>query len=257
MCRVSGRVLWTVAALAMVTAMAHVAEAQREGGRRGGRGFGRMGFGISPVQLAAESEEVQAALKLTDQQKTTIGEINDELSEARRDLFQGGGGGREERQKLDADAAAKLAEVLDETQKKRLMGIQIQVNGANSLFDAAIAKELSISDDQNDELSEVRDSNMEAAGEAMRDLRDQELSREEMMAKFQEIRAEGDKKLLAVLTSDQQTKYEALKGDPVEVDMSQFRGFGRGGFGGGRGRDGDGGGRRRNRDAAEEQDRGA
>ena len=56
----------------------------------------------------------------------------------------------------------------------------------------------------------------------MRELRDQELSREEMTAKFQEIRAEGDKKLLAVLTSEQQTQYEALKGEPVEIDMSQF-----------------------------------
>jgi hypothetical protein len=254
MSRISGRVLWTVATMAMVVAMAQVAEAQREGGRRGGgRGMFGRGFGISPVQLAAESEEVQAALKLTDDQKTKIGAINDELSEARRDLFQGGGGGREERQKLDADAAAKLAEVLDDSQKKRLMGIQIQVNGANSLLDAAVAKELKISEDQNEELSDVRDSNQEAAGEAMRDLRDQELSREEMMAKFQEIRAEGDKKLLAVLTSEQQAQYEALKGEPVEVDMSQFRG----GFGGGRGRGGVGGGRgRRNRDNDTDTDQG-
>jgi Spy/CpxP family protein refolding chaperone len=247
MSRFTGRVLGSLAALAIVVALAQVAEAQREGGRRGGRGFGRMGFGVSPVQLAAESEEVQGALKLTDDQKTKIVEINDELTDARRDLFQGGGGSREEREKLNADAAAKLAEVLDEGQQKRLMGIQIQVNGANSLLDSAIAKVLNVTDDQQTQLSEVRDDNMEAMGEAMRDLRDQDLSREEMTAKMQELRTESDKKLLAVLTSDQQTQYEELKGDPVEVDMSQFR------FGGGRGFGG-GGGRGRDRDRGDRND---
>lgn len=255
MSRVSGRVLWTVAVLAMFAVMAQVAEAQREGGRRGGRGgrFGR-GFEITPIQLAAQSDEVQTALNLTEDQKTKIEEINDELRSARRDLIDDGGGGREEREKLDAEAAAKLAEVLDETQTKRLMGIQIQVNGANSLFDAAIAKELSISEDQNDELSEVRDSNREAMQDAFAELRDEGVSfqDQEFRDKLQELRTDGDKKLLAVLTSEQQTKYEALKGEPVEVDRSQFRG-GRGGFGGGRGRDGG----RRNRDADENQDRGA
>jgi hypothetical protein len=104
-------------------------------------------------------------------------------------------------------------------------------------------------------LDEARESNMEAAREAFQDLRDQELSQEEMREKFQEIQQEGDKKLLAVLTSDQQAKLEQLKGEPVEIDRSQFRGRGFGGGRGGRGGDdGDGGrrGGRRNRDNADE-----
>jgi hypothetical protein len=67
---------------------------------------------------------------------------------------------------------------------------------------------------------------------------------------MQELRTESDNKLLAVLSSEQKDKYEALKGEPVEIDMSQFRGFGGrgGGFGGGGGRGGRDGGGRRNRD---------
>jgi hypothetical protein len=71
---------------------------------------------------------------------------------------------------------------------------------------------------------------------------------------MQELRTESDKKLLAVLTSEQQAKLEELKGAPVEIDMSQFRGRG---FGGGRGgRDGGEGrgGRRGNRDNTEDRD---
>jgi hypothetical protein len=251
MSRFPGRVLWSIAALAVVMAMAQVAEAQREGGRRGGgRGFGRGGFNVSAVQLAG-AEEVQAELKLTDDQKTKVDDINDELAEARRDLFQGGGGSQEERQKLNSDAAAKLAEVLDEGQQKRLMGIQIQVNGANSLLDPAIAKELSITEDQTSELTDVREENDDAARDAMDEWRDQnqDLSREErfakMQEKMQELRAESDKKMLAVLSDEQQSQYTALMGEKVEIDRTQFFGGGRGFGGGGRGFGGGGRGRDR------------
>jgi hypothetical protein len=254
-----------LAALAIIAVVAEVAQAQREGGRRGRgmRGFGRF---ISSVQLVSEADEVRTALNVTPEQEEKIEVINDELREARREAFGGGGGGggdfraaRAEMEKLNQEASAKLAEVLDADQQKRLLGISIQVNGAASLSDPAVAKELEITDEQKTQLEEARESNMEASREAFQDLRDQELSQEEMREKFQQIQQEGDKKLLAVLTSDQQAKLEQLKGEPVEVDMSQFRG--RGGFGGGRGfggggrrgDDGDGErrGGRRNRDNAE------
>ena len=88
MSRLSGRVLWSVAALAIVVAAAQVAEAQREGGRRG-RGFGRGGFGgfgVSRVQLASV-DEVQAALNLTDEQKGKVEELSDQLREDLGFLF--------------------------------------------------------------------------------------------------------------------------------------------------------------------------
>jgi hypothetical protein len=265
-----------VAAMAILVAAAQVAEAQREGGRRGGgrgfgRGFGGRGLEVSGLQLAAQVDAVQAALNLTDEQKGKIEDINDQFREDRRDLFQQGGGGdfpREELEKLTNDANAKLAEVLDEGQQKRLMGIQIQVNGASMLLDAAVAKELGVTEDQKSQLEEIRQENGELARDAMEELRDQDLEREEMMEKMgekmRELRTEGDKKLLAALTTDQQTQFEALKGDPVEIDRSQLGGGfgGRGGFGGpgGRGR-GEGrgrGGRDRDRgNDAGDNDRGA
>jgi Spy/CpxP family protein refolding chaperone len=253
MSRIPGRVLWTVGALTVVVAMAQVAEAQREGRRGGGRGFGgRGGFGpISAVQLA-DAEEVQAALKLTEDQITKVDEINDQLRDDRRELFQGGGGGdframREEMEKLNTEASAKLAEVLDAGQQKRLMGIQIQVNGAEMLLDAAVAKELNVTEDQKAKLEEVRDENRQAMMDAREEFQD--LEREERRAKQQEMRAEADKKLLAAISSEQQTQFEALKGEPVEIDRSQF-----GGFGGGRG--GGGGGRNRDRDRDNDNDQG-
>ena len=77
--------------------------------------------------------------------------------------------------------------------------------------------------------------------DAMQEMRDQDLSREERTEKMDKLRTEAGKKLMAALTTDQQSKYEALKGEPVKIDMAQFR-MGRGGRGGGGGRGGDGGG---------------
>jgi Spy/CpxP family protein refolding chaperone len=258
-----------LAGMAIVVLMVDLAQAQPGGGRRGRGGRGGFGRNISSVQLVAESEEVRTALNVTPEQQEKIETINDELRDARREAFGGGGGGgdfraaMEKMEKLNQDASAKLAEVLEPDQQKRLLGISIQVNGAAALNEPAVAKELEITDEQKTKLGEVRESNMEATREAMRDLRDQDLSQDEMRDKMREIQQEGDKKVLAVLTSEQQAKFEQLKGEKVEIDMSQFRGRGfggGGGFGGGRGgrggNDADGGGRRggrRNRDNADNE----
>jgi Spy/CpxP family protein refolding chaperone len=65
--------------------------------------------------------------------------------------------------------------------------------------------------------------------------------REAIQAKMQELRRAADAKVLAVLTPEQQKKFEEMKGKPFAMP----EGFGRGGFGpggpGGRGRGNRGG----------------
>lgn len=263
--RFAGRALVAVAGVAIVMAMTCVVEAQRgEGGRggRGGRGFGGRGFALTTTVRLATAEEVQKALNLTAEQKDKVADINEEFRDKQGELFRQGGDPRETReeaQKLNQESAAKLADVLDETQNKRLLGILAQVDVDAALSNADIAKELGISEDQKEELRDVREANREAFGDAMRDLQD--LSREERATKINELRAEEGKKLLAVLDSDQQAKFEALKGEPVKVDMSQFRmgggRGGRGGRGGEGGREGEGGRGRGGEGGRGESDRGA
>ena len=184
--RFTGRAWVAVASMAIVVAMAHVADAQREGGR-GGRGAGRGGFGrgggfgLTTVQLAT-AEEVQAALSLTDEQKDKVGQINDDLRQARRDLFQQGGDPgetQEEMQKLNQEATAKLTDTLDETQNKRLLGILAQVDVGSALNNPTIAKELNVTDEQKQQLADVRESNGRAMMDAFQEMQDQDLSREE------------------------------------------------------------------------------
>lgn len=53
-----------------------------------------------------------------------------------------------------------------------------------------------------------------------------------MREKMEKHREESHKNLMAVLTSEQQAQLESLKGEKIELDLSQLRGPG--GQGGGR-----------------------
>jgi len=137
-----------------------------------------------------------------------------------------------EKQRLERtrEEKAKLAEILLPNQLKRLNEIFVQVNGLNALQDDDIAKELAITEAQKTKLAEVRTAN----GEAMRSQGREAfagLDDAARAAKFAEMRKEADAKLLAVLTPDQQKKFEEMKGKPFAMP----EGAGRGGFGGGGG----------------------
>jgi len=201
--------------------------AQREEGRRGRGGFGGPPSGARLLAL----KEVQSALKLTDEQNSKIGKINDQMREDARKAMEDGGG-QEKMRELMTATTAKINEVLDEGQQKRLMGIFIQVSGANAALDPAVAKELNITDDQKKQLNDARQKNMDAMREAFEAARDQEGGREAMREKMEKLRDDANKSMLAVLTSDQQAQLEALKGEKVEIDMSQLRGPGGRGPGG-------------------------
>ena len=204
-----GKMAVAVAGLVLVTAAAQIASAQ-PGGQRG-RG---MGFGAPSLRLAT-LDKVQSELKLSDEQKTKIADISEGLRSA----------DRQSRRQAAQDAADKLAEVLDKDQAKRLAGIDIQVMGPQALHDPLVMAQLNLSDEQKTKISDVQSGQWQA----MRDARDemQDMSREERRAKMGEMRDEMGKKLMDVLTTEQKTQFEDLKGEPVDIDMSQLRGPGR------------------------------
>ena len=202
--------------------------------RRGGRGF----FGAARIQLAS-LKEVQSELKLTDEQKKAAEDISQQLNDDRRELFQGGGGSdfnamREKMQKLNDDADAKLTKKLDDGQRQRLMEIYVQVNGTSALADKEVAKALEISDEQQKALTSAQDENRQAGFRAFQDFR--EMSDEERREAFAKLREEGDQRMLAPLNDAQREQFGKLKGEEIEIDMSQLfrrRGGRQGAAGGG------------------------
>lgn len=251
---------------------------QRGGGQRGGqqRG-GRQGGGTQMMSRAQllRSEDVQEEIEIDDAQGATITAaleaFRDERDAARPDFSKIREMSDEEREAMfakmrkDAEALTKktdemLSALLEADQIKRLDEIALQINARNGL--AAVLKsedmrkKLSFSDEQVTKLEAAEKENQEAQDKMREEMRasfsrgreeggeavDREKAFADMRKKGEEARAEGTKRIMAVLTDDQQTKLKEMQGEAFEVDMRSLMG-GRGGRGGQGGRGGEGGGR--------------
>lgn len=211
--RFSGKLWAAIAILAIAAMVTQAALAQNEQGRRGrgnrGGGPGGPGGGVSMARLAT-IDKVQDALKLSDEQKSKLEKINAESREQMQKVIQDGGRPDPEKmRKMRESTSEKMNEVLDEGQRKRLTGIFIQIAGVGAVMDPAVAKELNITDDQKSKLREAMGGMREGGSGDNQS--------------FAERRAKMDKELTAVLTSEQQQKLDSLKGEKVDIDMSQLR----------------------------------
>ncbi len=231
----------TVASLVVCLVASNAAMAQRQGGRGGRGGFGG-GFG-GGITFLIQNSDVQKELKLSEDQTGKIKEITDALRPQR------GGGGQNfrdmteeqrtaffaEMQKKNEEATKKITDLLTAEQNARLKQLQIWQQGPRALTDnEAVAKELSLTDDQKSALKTINEESGKKMGELFRSVgRD---ATEEQRAKLGEematMRKETEAECMAVLTDDQKAKFETLKGAKPDFDLNRF---GRGGFGGGRG----------------------
>jgi Spy/CpxP family protein refolding chaperone len=209
--------------------------AQERQGRRGGQ-FGRGGFGgVTKAQLL-QNENVQKELELVDDQKQQLASIAEEARQGR-----GGRGGfdpnatpeerakaREERMARQREIDKKIETVLLAPQKTRLNEIYVQALGSMAFSDEAIAKELGIGPDLQERIADARREAFQGAFQNI----DQDATPEERRAAMAKIQAEAEKNVLALLSPDQQAKFEKMKGKKVDFELNVF---GRGGRGGRRG----------------------
>ena len=201
-----------VAALALAI-FADAAQAQRRG-----RGGSLVGI-----------EQVRKELKITDDQKSKLEEIQKKQTAARRELFSGLRDLPREEQRakftesrgkfeeLNKKFTAQTNEVLNADQKKRLQEITIQVRGSSALSSADVAKALGLSDDQKKKLTVVNADYRTKSRELFQG------DREGRREKFAALRKENGEKLLAVLNAGQKEKFEKMKGKKFELDRSAFR----------------------------------
>jgi Spy/CpxP family protein refolding chaperone len=203
-------------AAALVVLLAHAHDAQAQGRARGGLRMGN----VAPVQLL-QVDEVQEDLKLTDEQKKAAQAVHEEFMTGRREIFaevdKDSGERGPKMKELRDKTAEKVAEVLEEPQKKRLQEIVLQVNGASELENKKVAETLKITDEQKKALAEVRKANAKARRDALAALEaGGEGSRGETLTKLQQ---EGDKKLLEVLTPEQQKQFTEMQGKKLELEL--------------------------------------
>ncbi len=212
----------TLALLGAISILAVSASAQRQGGMRM-----MGGGGAQPAWMLLARTDVQEDLKLTDDQKTKLDTMRDEMMASMRERFQRGGGGgngggerpsREEMQKqraaMEKEVNDKLAAILTADQIKRIKEISIQMAGSSSVYREEIAKELAITETQKTKLDELQTTMNRANRSLMEKVRNQEIDPESFQASMKKnseaLNAEIDK----VLTSAQKDKLKAMGGSP-------------------------------------------
>ncbi len=224
-----------------------------QGGRgqgRGGFGGGRGGFGGGDMTFnLLRSEEVRTELAVSEEQQAQITALQEEMQASQPDfraIFAelGEDATEEERNTAmaemrdkatahQAEARAKLAEILAADQLDRLRQIRLQVAGLAALRDAEVIEALGITEEQQAQIAQL----LQEQNTARRELGFQ--ASEEDRAAFN---AEWNGRIESTLTAEQRDEWTVLLGDTFEFDRSQlFGGRGQGGFGGPGGQGGFGG----------------
>lgn len=201
---------WPVVAACLVglAAFSQAARAQPAAARGPGPG------GFVARSMLVRNEAVQKELAVTPEQKAAldaalpavaggVANVRDMSEEERRAW-------REERRTRLAEDDGKLGAILDTKQAARLEQIRVQAVGGGLFMDPEITQALGITDEQRQQfrtaMQQIRD---EAEGDAGGE------RRERMTAKAMEI-----------LTPDQRTKLDGLRGPAFDVKSLQLRGRG-------------------------------
>ena len=224
------RVALTLAAVLVASMLvADQAQAQNQGrGRRGGSRY--RDTASTGIRLLA-IETVQKELKLTEEQIASAKENGEKLTKEQDALTEGlsreeRGEKREENSKKARElawaAVMKIAEPLDDGQKKRWLELSLQVQGTAALSSEFLARRLELTEDQTKKLKELADAQNSKRRELFGSLRDQNLSREELIKKFTELREADSKAVLAVLTSDQREAFTKMQGEKFDFPRQRF-----------------------------------
>jgi hypothetical protein len=173
------------------------------------------------VELAT-LPEVQADLKLNDEQKKFA---TDQLTRLREQRQKAKGesdkGKKKQLAKAKTEGEAQLIAKLDETQRKRLNGLMVQVNGPTALLDPAIAQSLNFDEAFNSKLKEAGKANQEARREVTKEQAGNKPK--ERRAAMKQLREKEEKTLLAMMSDDQKKQLEAFKGPALEINLSPLK----------------------------------
>lgn len=214
-----------------VAVLAAVSLAQGGGGR--GQGF-RFGGGMndaSGVNLLRR-EDVQAELKITDDQKSKITAQNEAMRDKMREAFQNGGGGGDREammatmQKMQAENTKTTLAILNDDQKKRLKELAVQRMGNSAITAADLQKDLGVTDEQKTKIKELQDKQNEATQSLFEKMRNQEIDREQMQASMKKNTDAMNAELGKILTDAQKSKIKEMSGKPFTFKEEAPRGGG-------------------------------
>ena len=181
-----------------------------------------MRFFVQPSVAFAQLDEVQQELKLNDEQKQKVVELNEQLREDIQTVFQDAGGDRAKMRegiaKLYGKVTEKLDKELEETQRKRSHELYIQLNGPIALQGDVVAEPLKLTNNQKEDIRQaLDDSRAEFRSAGLGEMEEGEAAK-----KIDELLKTRDAKLLAILTDEQRAEFDKMKGKELKVDLSKL-----------------------------------
>jgi len=205
------------------------------GGRGQGRGGGGAAYGRAGMQYAALNHaDVQAALKISDDQKTKL----EAAVKARADAFQAAQGDRAAATKAGEDFVAAVGGILTSDQKTQLLGILALLAKGQALENPDVQAALGLGDDEKGKIKTL----VEEANKANAELRQkvQDGSMDQQAAN--EARAKNTQtlndSLLGAITPDHKSSFDKLVAGANFTPDPNIRNY----FGGGMRRPAGGGG---------------
>ncbi|MCA9262992.1 MAG: hypothetical protein KDA60_04060 [Planctomycetales bacterium] len=208
----------------VILSVASSAMGQDQDGQRRGTRIGRDSL-LGLLRI----EEVRKELDLAGDTAAKVAELTEQLGSEMRDKM----GSlrdiedREERRakmdevrsEFDTKTREQLRDILSREQMRRLFQVRMQNRSTlDSLTNPWIARRLELTDEQNEKLSalnkefEAKQSELRAS---MRDASGDQ--RSESFQKLRDHRNETDEKALGVLTDEQKTRLEEMKGEKLEL----------------------------------------
>lgn len=229
---------WIMVALFAVSAVV-VVEAQQPGRQFGGFG------GVNVYNAVLNNKDLQAELKVTDDQKEKFKPISEKAAEAgkkNREVFKDAGMDKEklkaageEFAKLNAASSAEtkkaVEEILTSDQKKHIAQIEVQAKGMGAFTDEKIAKALNITESQTSKIKGIvdeyrNDTKDLGFGGGFGKNFDKEKAAENQK-KREKLRKAAMADIEDSLTADQKAKWKEMTGEPF--DTTKLNNFG-GGF---------------------------
>ncbi len=226
-----------------VMALASVSFAQ-QGGGQGGQGGGRQGGMRGMMQMGGgqrltqllRNPQVQAELKITDDQKAKIAELPGGRGGGRGPG--GGGGGQrgpgqaptpEEQLKQLTDDKAATAAILTPEQETRLEELRVQWAGPRAATLPDVQAALALSDDQKAKIADLMTKQGEANRGLFEKMRNQEIEPADFQSTMQKNNDILKTEIEKVLTADQNAKLKTMGGKELKMEAPQRRGGGRNG----------------------------
>ena len=207
------------------------------GGRRGQGGQPPGPPMVAPMMFARggpmmmlfllNNPQVQQELKLTEEQHDKVSALGEQLREKFRGLGQElrvfSPEEREKRvQAVNEEVERELAKVLKKEQLQRLKQIALQVEGLAALARPEIAKQVGLTEGQQQQIREI----LREANEKRRALFQQgpPADRQAMFREMQKIREWVDEQIGKLLTEQQKKKWQELIGEPFKLEFRPFGG---------------------------------